>query len=105
MLRTTVPVPVQKRLLFVKCQLTLCPYKYLFVIIERDPQLTDAYDKQWHRLSVTVPVLMVTRIFGHLAFAVAGPMPWNLLPDTLPDPMHSFGSLRHDFKTFLVSVY
>jgi len=36
------------------------------------------------------------------AFSVAGLMAWNLLPDYLQDPTHSFDSFWCSLKTFLV---
>ena len=51
--------------------------------------------------------LLVSRhrrsMFGRRAFSVAGPAPWNSLPDYLRDPTRSVDSYRPDLKTFLFS--
>ena len=44
-------------------------------------------------------------MFGRRAFSVAGPAAWNLLPDYLRDPTHSFDSFCPGLKTFLFSLY
>ena len=44
-------------------------------------------------------------MLGRLAFSVAGPAAWNLLPDCLQDPSRSFDSFRWDLKTFLFLFY
>jgi len=43
--------------------------------------------------------------FGCLAFSVAGPMVWNMLPGHLYDPSLSIGAFRSALKTFLFTMH
>jgi len=63
--------------------------------------------RRQHLRSAGCHQLLVSRhrrsMFGRRAFSVAGPAPWNSLPDYLRDPTRSVDSCRPDLKTFLFS--
>jgi len=53
---------------------------------------------------VSVPLHRLST-YGRRAFAVAGPIVWNPLPDDMRDPDVSEDSYRQSVKTFLFPQY